>query len=127
MTAALGGVCIEKHYTLDKPLRDVPDHAISVDPAELAEMVRACERGAVLRGDELDRGARRASARRARTRGARSCSSARCAAGHELRAEDLGFKRPGTGIPPFEVDRMVGRRARRDLVEGTVLDESDLE
>ena len=40
---------------------------------------------------------------------------------------DLGFKRPGTGIPPFEVDRVIGRRARRDLAEGTVLSESDIE
>ena len=40
MTAALGGVCIEKHYTIDKDLPDVPDHAMSVDPGELAEMVR---------------------------------------------------------------------------------------
>jgi sialic acid synthase SpsE len=38
MTAALGGVCIEKHYTIDKGLPDVPDHAMSVDPDELAEM-----------------------------------------------------------------------------------------
>jgi N,N'-diacetyllegionaminate synthase len=49
------------------------------------------------------------------------------AAGEELQREDLGFKRPGTGIPPFEVDRMIGRRASRDLVEGTVLSESDIE
>jgi N,N'-diacetyllegionaminate synthase len=49
------------------------------------------------------------------------------AAGQELQRNDLGFRRPGTGIPPFEVDRMIGRRARRDLVEGTVLSESDVE
>ena len=45
------------------------------------------------------------------------------AAGQQLSREDLAFKRPGTGIPPFEVDRTIGKRARRDLVEGTVLDE----
>ena len=58
MTAALGGVCIEKHYTIDKALPDVPDHAMSVDPAELAEMVAACDRAATLRGDACDRRAR---------------------------------------------------------------------
>ena len=51
MTAALGGVCIEKHYTIDKTLPDVPDHAMSVEPPELAEMVRAADRAGVLRGD----------------------------------------------------------------------------
>ena len=39
MTAALGGVCIEKHYTLDPDLPDIPDHKLSVTPPELAEMV----------------------------------------------------------------------------------------
>lgn len=126
MTAALGGVCIEKHYTLDKRLGEVPDHVISVDPAELAEMVRACNRASALRGGSWI--GVRESERPARENARRSVVVARAvAAGHELSAGDLGFRRPGTGIPPFEVDRVIGRRARRDLVEGAVLDESDLE
>ena len=51
MTGALGGICIEKHYTIDKKLGEVPDHAMSVDPPELAELVEAARRGAVLRGE----------------------------------------------------------------------------
>ena len=126
MTAALGGVCIEKHYTLDKGLAEVPDHAISVDPAELAEMVGACNRASALRGEGWI--GVRESERPARSNARRSVVLARAvAAGQELGPEHLGFRRPGTGIPPFEVDRVIGRRARRDLVEGTVLDESDLE
>jgi len=126
MAAALGGVCIEKHYTLDKRLGEVPDHAISVDPTELAEMVRACTRASVLRGRSWI--GVRESERPARVNARRSVVLARAvAAGQELQRHDLGFRRPGTGIPPFEVDRMIGRRARRDLVEGTVLSESDVE
>jgi sialic acid synthase SpsE len=126
MTAALGGVCIEKHYTLDKRLGEVPDHPISVDPTELAEMVRACTRASVLRGRSWI--GVRESERPARANARRSVVLARAvAAGQELQRNDLGFRRPGTGIPPFEVDRMIGRRARRDLVEGTVLSESDVE
>jgi sialic acid synthase SpsE len=126
MTAALGGVCIEKHYTLDKRLGEVPDHPISVDPTELAEMVRACTRASVLRG--MSWIGVRESERPARANARRSVVLARAvAAGQELQRNDLGFRRPGTGIPPFEVDRMIGRRARRDLVEGTVLSESDVE
>jgi sialic acid synthase SpsE len=126
MTAALGGVCIEKHYTLDKRLGESPDHAISVDPTELAEMVRACKRASVLRGRSWI--GVRESERPARANARRSVVLVRAvAAGQELQREDLGFRRPGTGIPPFEVDRMIGRRARRDLVEGTVLSESDVE
>jgi N,N'-diacetyllegionaminate synthase len=126
MTAALGGVCIEKHYTLDRSLPDIPDHAISVEPAELAEMVRACERGATLRGSDWI--GVRDSERPARTNARRSIVLERdVAAGAALAIDDLGFKRPGTGIPPFELERVLGRAARRDLVRGTMLDEGDLD
>jgi sialic acid synthase SpsE len=126
MAAALGGVCVEKHYTLDKRLGGSPDHGISVDPPELAEMVRACERAAVLRGASWI--GVRDSELPARANARRSVVLVRAvAAGRELQREDLGFRRPGTGIPPFEVDRVVGRRARRNLAEGTVLSDSDVE
>jgi N,N'-diacetyllegionaminate synthase len=126
MTAALGGVCIEKHYTIDRRLPDVPDHAMSVEPPELAEMVNACERAAVLLGDE--RIAVRPSEAPARANARRSIVLERSvAAGTRLTAADLGFKRPGTGIPPFEAERVAGARVRLDLPRGTVLTDEVLE
>jgi sialic acid synthase SpsE len=126
MTAALGGVCIEKHYTLDKSLPDVPDHAMSVDPTELAEMVRACDRGALLRGS--DRIGVRDSELPARENARRSIVLERdLEAGATLTAADLGFKRPGTGLPPFELERILGRTLLRDLARGSVLSEDDLD
>ena len=125
MTAALGGVCIEKHYTIDKRLPDVPDHAMSVEPDELAEMVAACDRAALLRG-EPSIGVR-ASEAPARANARRSIVLERDVnAGTTLALQDLGFKRPGTGIPPFEVDRVVGMRVRSDLRRGTILSYQDL-
>jgi N,N'-diacetyllegionaminate synthase len=126
MTAALGGVCIEKHYTLDKSLPDVPDHAISVDPGELAEMVAACDRAAVLRGSDWV--GVRDSEQPARANARRSIVLDRdVVSGAQIRREDLGFKRPGTGLPPFDLDRVVGRRARRELAAGTVLRLDDID
>ena len=37
------------------------------------------------------------------------------AAGEEIAREDLTFKRPGTGLEPWEVEEVVGRRAARDI------------
>jgi sialic acid synthase SpsE len=120
LAAALGAVCIEKHYTIDRRLPDVPDHAMSVEPPELAEMVRACERAAVLLGDDWI--GVRPSEEPARANARRSIVLERdVAAGARLAADDLGFKRPGTGIPPFEADRVLGERVRCDLPRGTVL------
>jgi sialic acid synthase SpsE len=126
MTGALGGVCIEKHYTIDKKLPDIPDHAMSVDPPELAEMVKACDRASQLRGD-AEIGVRR-SEEPARANARRSIVLERdVPAGVPLRAEDLGFKRPGTGIPPYEADLVVGARLRTDKPRGTILSREDLE
>jgi len=120
MTAALGGVCIEKHYTIDRRLPDVPDHAMSVEPGELAEMVAACDRAAVLRGEPAI--GVRESEQPARANARRSIVLERdVTAGAALTPEDLGFKRPGTGIPPFEFEGIVGMRVRADLPRGTVL------
>jgi N-acetylneuraminate synthase len=121
---ALGACVIEKHFTLDKGLEGW-DHAISADPAELAALVSGCrdvwlalgstER--TVRPTELDK--RRQFRRRVVLRRA-------VAAGQPLAADDLDFKRPGTGIGPDETRYVVGRRAVRDLPAEHELEWADL-
>ena len=48
------------------------------------------------------------------------------AAGQPLTLEDLGFKRPGTGIAPFDYDRVVGRALKDASPAGTVITEEAL-
>jgi len=125
MTAALGGVCIEKHYTIDKKLPDVPDHAMSVEPGELAEMVAACDRASVLRGDDWI--GVRESERPARANARRSIVLERdVEGGVALIAADLGFKRPGTGLAPSEFADVLGRSLRTTRPRGSVLTREDL-
>jgi len=125
MTGALGGVCIEKHYTIDKRLPDVPDHAMSVEPAELAEMVAACDRASVLRGESWI--GVRPSEEPARANARRSIVLERDVdAGVVLTEADLGFKRPGTGLAPSELPAVLGRRLVRARPRGTVLHAEDL-
>ena len=47
-------------------------------------------------------------------------------AGQPLSLEDLGFKRPGTGIAPFDADRVVGRAMRDASPAGTMITEAAL-
>jgi N,N'-diacetyllegionaminate synthase len=125
MTAALGGVCIEKHYTIDKRLPDVPDHAMSVEPDELAEMVAACDRASVLRGEDWI--GVRESERPARANARRSIVLERdVEAGATLTEADLGFKRPGTGIAPSELATVLGRSLRGARPRGSLLTPEDL-
>jgi N-acetylneuraminate synthase len=127
LAGALGAVCIEKHYTLDKSLPDVPDHKISVDPEELAELVEACDKASVLRGGDPAIGVR-PSEEPARESARRSIVLERAVeAGQTLSRADVGFKRPGTGIPPFRVDEVLGRTATRRLEADTLLEAGDVE
>lgn len=120
MSAALGAACIEKHYTLDPGLPDVPDHAMSVDPIQLGEMVRICEQASTLRGSaalEVHE-----SERPARLYARRSIVVERAvAAGETIERDHLAFKRPGIGMEPNEVDTVVGRRAKLAIASGTLL------
>ncbi|MEJ7824195.1 MAG: N-acetylneuraminate synthase family protein [Solirubrobacteraceae bacterium] len=125
MTAALGGVCIEKHYTIDRRLPDVPDHAMSVEPGELAEMVAACDRASVLRGEAWI--GVRASEEPARANARRSIVLERDVdEGAALTEADLGFKRPGTGLAPSELSSVLGCRLRMARPRGTLLTREDL-
>jgi N,N'-diacetyllegionaminate synthase len=110
---ALGAGVIEKHFTLDRALPG-PDHAASVEPAELAELVRAIRELEAALGD----GAKRPSERElANAVAARKSIVATCDihAGDSLTADALTTKRPGSGISPMRWDEVVGTRAVRDF------------
>jgi sialic acid synthase SpsE len=126
LTAALGGVCIEKHYTIDKSLPDVPDHAMSVDPTELAELVEACDRGAALRGTDWI--GVRESEIPARDNARRSIVAARdLPEGHLVELGDLAFKRPAAGLSPADTALLVGHRLRRAIADDDLFRPEDVE
>jgi N-acetylneuraminate synthase/N,N'-diacetyllegionaminate synthase len=117
---ALGAAVIEKHFTVDKTLPGSPDHHLSVDPPELGEMVRG------IRTIEAALGAGRkgpVEAERLAHRYARRSvvAAAPIARGTILRREWLTCKRPGTGISPRFFDVVVGRTARVDIPEDSVI------
>lgn len=110
---ALGARIIEKHFTLDKTLPG-PDHRASLDPAELALMIRQ------IRNIEQALGAtgkRVSPSERPNIEVARkSIVAARdIAAGELLTEENITVKRPGGGISPMLWDSVIGTRAVRDF------------
>ena len=42
--------------------------------------------------------------------------------GDTIKDSDIEFKRPGTGIPPFEIDNVVGKIAKVDISKGSLID-----
>ena len=110
---ALGATVIEKHFTLDKTLPG-PDHKASLDPNELAAMVRA------IRNIEQALGSadkRVSPSERPNMEVARKSIVAACdiAAGEIFTEANITVKRPGNGISPMQWDAVLGKPSPRDF------------
>jgi sialic acid synthase SpsE len=117
--AALGACIIEKHFTLDRTLPG-PDHRASLEPSELAAMVRGMREVQVALGD----GVKRPAAEELDTAGVarRSLVAAfDLEAGTVLTPSMVAIRRPGTGLPPSELERVLGRTLNRDVAAGNLL------
>ncbi len=122
---ALGACVLEKHFTLDRSLPG-PDHRASLEPDELAALVRSVRRVEAALGDGLKRPT--AEERRNASAVRRSLAAAAdLPAGVVLTRGMLTALRPGTGISPARIDEVVGRRLRRDVAHNELLDLDDLE
>jgi N,N'-diacetyllegionaminate synthase len=117
---ALGATVIEKHFTLDRSMRG-PDHRASLEPAELAEMIRAIRTVESALGSSLKQPA---PAEMANARAARKSivAARRIAAGEIFSDDDLTTKRPGTGLSPMLWDDVIGKPAPRDFEEDEAIE-----
>ena len=116
---ALGAEVIEKHFTVDRSLPG-PDHAASLEPDELEQMVTAIRHVEVALGDGIKAPARcelpNISVARKSVVASRSLI-----AGQRLTAEDLDIKRPGNGIAPRLKPMLIGRTLSAGLEKDEVL------
>jgi sialic acid synthase SpsE len=110
---ALGACMVEKHFTLDKNLPG-PDHAMSLDPTELRDYVRAIRAAESALGDGIKRPVE--SELETLTAARRSLVSARCIrAGESLDESNVTLKRPATGIDPRLWQTVRGRKAAIEI------------
>lgn len=120
---ALGAAMVEKHFTLDRD-QEGPDHKVSLEPGELAELVRRIRVMEAARGRSKQVYERE---REIRAWAHHSVVTLRpVAAGEHFTEENVWVKRPGVGIPAADLDRVLGRRAFRDLPADALLSWEDL-
>jgi sialic acid synthase len=106
----LGARIVEKHFTLNRAMKGT-DHAFSLEPQGMQKMVRDLRRARLACGD----GQKKVYETEAApiTKMAKKLVAARdLPAGHVLRDGDVAAKSPGDGLPPYELDRLVGRRLK---------------
>lgn len=115
----LGAHVVEKHYTLDKTLPG-NDHYHAMDPQDAKNILQQIAFIETLRGSkELKCLETEALARKNARRSI--VSAGPIARGTVVQEEMLTFKRPGIGIAPGEIKNLVGRKAKIDIADDTIL------
>ena len=116
---ALGGAIIEKHVTLARA-DGGPDAAFSLEPDELARLVRDCRDAHTALGEAAYARGAEESANRTYRRSLYVVADV--ARGETLTRAHVRSIRPGFGLPPAHLDAVLGRPAARDLMRGEPVD-----
>jgi sialic acid synthase len=115
----LGARVIEKHFTLNRALKGT-DHRFSLEPVGLRKLVRDLRRVRIALGDGTKN--MYASETEPITKMAKKLVAARdLPAGTTLTVDDIAMRSPGDGLPPYELDRLVGRTLRHPVGRDSAL------
>lgn len=122
---AMDACVIEKHFTLDKNLPG-PDHKASLEPSELKEMVKqirlvekalgSLEKKPVESEKEIMKVARKSIVARIDI-----------PKGTVVTRDMLAIKRPGTGLNPKYIDKVVGKKAKIDIKKDEMIKIDEVE
>jgi len=118
IATALGAKVIEKHFTLDKNLPG-PDHKASIEPDELTKMIKEIRsvekilgnstkeptesekkimklvRKSIVAGQDIDKGS-------------------------VINENMIVIKRPGTGVSPTNLHKIVGKKAKKNILKDKI-------
>ena len=114
----LGACVLEKHFCLDRS-KPGPDTAFSMEPAEWRAMVDRIRRVEASLGEPRYGPSEREKPSLAFRRSLFVVEDT--AAGDELSRDNIRSIRPGHGLAPKELPRVLGRKAAHDLKRGTPL------
>ncbi|HEY7398688.1 MAG TPA: N-acetylneuraminate synthase family protein, partial [Gaiellaceae bacterium] len=115
----LGAQIVEKHFTLNRAMKGT-DHRFSLEPVGLRKLVRDLQRTRVALGDG-NKTMYQSEAAPILKMGKKIVAARDLSAGHVLRREDLALKSPGDGLPPYEIERLIGRTLRHPVGEEMTL------
>lgn len=116
ISVALGAKIVEKHFILKRSLGG-PDAKFSMEPHEFREMVETIRSTEIAMGVVKYDLSERAKASRSFSRSLFIIEDLK--AGEVLTSSNLRSIRPGDGLPPVEIDNLLGKRVNCDIERGT--------
>jgi len=121
---SLGATIIEKHFTLDRSMAG-PDHKASLEPEELKMMVRSIRNIEKCLGSGIKIASPSEEKNKSIARKSIHLAHNICM-GEVIHPKDLIMLRPGDGITPMQITRILGRRVNKNLKKGHKLKFMDL-
>lgn len=120
VSVAMGALIIEKHFTLDRN-GGGPDDSFSLEPAELAALCRDSKTAWAALG-RVDYG--RKSSEQGNVKFRRSLYFVKdLKAGDVITEDAVRSVRPGFGLPPKYIAKVIGKKVKLDIKANTKLDE----
>ena len=121
VAAAFGAQIVEKHFTLDREMRG-PDHKASLEPQQLAEMIRGIRDIELAIGDGI-KGPRHSEIKNRPIARKSLVAEQRIRQGDVFSQGNLAIKRPGLGMNPIEYWSLLGSEAKKDYLAGDWINE----
>lgn len=119
LARALGACIIEKHFTLDRKLSG-PDHTASLEPAELANLIRQVRLAESALGNGVKHVRKTEAAIRKIARKSLVAATT-IPEGTRITQDMIAMKRPGTGIETKHLTALIGKLTRNAIRKDTVL------
>jgi N-acetylneuraminate synthase len=119
----LGAAVVEKHFTLSRDAYG-PDASLALEPSELEDLVEGVREIETILAHPVDKDAEaEALAEMKRIFEKSVVSVVDIPAQATIERDMVAAKKPGTGIPAARIDEVVGRTARVDIPNDTVVTE----
>ena len=125
LSVCYGSKVIEKHFTFDKNLKTSPDHGLSLNEEGFRQMIENIRTAEFSQGQSLrlDFDNEKESVKYAR----RSIVSTKKIPRNTILSSDmLAIKRPGTGISPKFLKKILGKKTVKDIDADIVLNWNDI-
>lgn len=125
LAVAVGAKVIEKHFTLDRTMSG-SGHSFSVDPKDLKNMIENIRIAEKALG-EAGLGVREREQKTRENARMSIVAKNRIDKGQVISEANLTVLRPGTGILPKFIDKIVGKKAARDISDNEQIQWNDIE
>jgi len=120
----MGAIVIEKHFTLNRNMKG-PDHKASLEPHELKKMIQSIRNIEKALGDGIKRP--NSSELEIMSYVRKSIVAKQdIPKGSLLSKKTIDIKRPGNGISPLDLDKIIGMKVTRSIAKDEVIKWDDL-